>query len=55
LVNVEPARPTKLAAVPKLGATAPGLAMASGEGPPDATRSVVKMNKIVKYLSFCMM
>jgi hypothetical protein len=54
LVNVELAKPTKLAAERKLGATAPGLAMTSGEGPPNATRSVVKMNKIVKYLSFCM-
>jgi hypothetical protein len=52
LVNVELARATKVAAEPKLGATAAaGLAWTSGKGPPTTTKSVVNTNKIVKFLS----
>src|SRR5579859_1800778 len=53
LVSVELARATKLAAEPRLGATAAGRARALGGGPLATTKSAVKLINIDRYLSFC--
>ena len=52
MVNVEPARPTKVAAVFKSGATAPGLAVTAGGPVPAVTNNMDKMSKNVKILNF---